>query len=122
MTKSELITKLMARMQYASDVSEKDIATAVSNVLDLVCDTLEQGKRVEVRGFGSFCLHRWGKRHARNPATGKTWRTEPVHAVHFKPGKELRERVNARFLAEQAVNKASTTAKHIEEDAVETES
>ena len=96
MTKSELITKLIERIDY---LSEKDINDSVNTTFELICQTLEQSKRIEVRGFGSFCLHHWGERHARNPATGQTWRTKPVRAVHFKAGKDLRDRVNAKFLA-----------------------
>jgi integration host factor subunit beta len=47
------------------------------------------------RIFGSFCLHYRPPRKAHNPKTGEKLVTEPKHAVHFKPGKELREQVNA---------------------------
>lgn len=98
MTKSELINLLIGRIDT---LSEKDISDAVNETLELVCNALEEGRRVEVRGFGSYSLHHWGERYARNPTSGETWRTDPVYAVHFKPGKDLRERVNERFLKDK---------------------
>ncbi len=101
-TKSELIVKLIEHMQHTENLlSEKDIANAVNEILELICRSLARGERIEIRGFGSFCLHRWNERHARNPVTRETWRTKPTYAVHFKAGKKLRELVNARFLQEQ---------------------
>jgi integration host factor subunit beta len=56
--------------------------------------TLSKGGRVEVRGFGSFCLHYQARRNAHNPKTGEKVIAPPRYRVHFKPGKELRNRVN----------------------------
>ena len=115
MTKSELTLQLINRID---SLAESVISDAANGILELICQSLEKGERVEVRGFGSFSLHSWGERHARNPATGKTWRTDPVRAVHFKPGKDLRERVNASFLAENVAKKAKKqTQAQTEEEA-----
>ncbi len=98
MTKTELVNLLAKQQQY---LSEKDVSKTTNLILELMGDSLSQGQRVEIRGFGSFSLHHWGERYARNPVTGEAWRTPPVHAVHFKAGKELKDRVNQRFLQEQ---------------------
>ena len=58
-------------------------------------DTLSNGDRIEIRGFGSFSLHYRPPRKAHNPKTGEKLMTEPKHAAHFKPGKELRDQINA---------------------------
>lgn len=91
MTKSELISSLMARLKPGQD---QTVVGAVNTLLNHIGNSLHQGERIEVRGFGSFRLNEWGPRHARNPVTGESWRTDPTVAVHFKPGKELRDRVN----------------------------
>ena len=81
----------MARLKPGQD---QTIVGAVNTLLNHIGNSLHQGERIEVRGFGSFRLNEWGPRHARNPVTGESWRTDPTVAVHFKPGKELRDRVN----------------------------
>jgi integration host factor subunit beta len=55
---------------------------------------LSTNERIEIRGFGSFCLHYRAPRTGRNPKTGTTVELEGKHVPYFKPGKELRERVN----------------------------
>ncbi len=57
-------------------------------------EVLGQGGRIEIRGFGSFCLHYRPPRNAHNPKTGDKVVTKAKHSPHFKPGKDLRERVN----------------------------
>ena len=57
--------------------------------------TLQQGERIEIRGFGSFSLHYRAPRVGRNPKTGEKVELLGKSVPHFKPGKELRERVNA---------------------------
>ena len=63
-------------------------------MLDQMAQTLATGERIEIRGFGSFSLHYRPGRTGRNPKTGETVTLTPKHVPHFKPGKELRERVN----------------------------
>lgn len=90
-TKSELIDKIASQRR---GWTSKDIEAAVSTMLGHVAETLANGDRVEVRGFGSFSLHFRKARVGRNPKTGETVRLDSKYVPHFKPGKELRERVN----------------------------
>src|SRR6476619_1814852 len=89
--KSELITAISKQLSH---LPEKDVVLAVNSVIEQISETLSQGGRIEIRGFGSFCLHYRPPRKAHNPKTGEKLVTEPKYAVHFKPGKELRDRVN----------------------------
>ena len=91
MTKSELIERL-AGLQ--SHLSAKTVEEAVKEMLDHMADTLADGERIEVRGFGSFSLHYRAPRTGRNPKTGDKVELEGKDVPHFKPGKELRDRVN----------------------------
>ncbi|MEE4202970.1 MAG: integration host factor subunit beta [Halieaceae bacterium] len=97
MTRSELID-LMASQQ--TQLSPKDVELAVKLMIDHMAETLAQGERIEIRGFGSFSLHYREPRRGRNPKTGDTVQLEGKHVPHFKPGKELRERVNRSLKAE----------------------
>ena len=90
MIKSELITKLSQRMTH---LSEKDVNDSVNEVIDTMSDTLGSGGRIEIRGFGSFSLHYCPPRKAHNPRTGIKLQTQGKYKPHFKPGKELRDRV-----------------------------
>ncbi|MBE9527328.1 MAG: integration host factor subunit beta [Proteobacteria bacterium] len=91
MTKSELIEALA---QKQSQLAYKDVELAVKEMLDHMAQTLASGERIEIRGFGSFSLHYRPPRTGRNPKTGDAVILAPKHVPHFKPGKELRERVN----------------------------
>lgn len=90
--KSQLIGELSKHFPH---LPEKDLALAVNHIIEHMSDVLSQGGRIEIRGFGSFNLHFRPPRRAHNPKTGEKLVTEPKYAVHFKPGKELREKVNA---------------------------
>ena len=92
MTKSDLIERLTSKH---SQLSIKDVEDSVKETLQLMTDSLAQGERIEVRGFGSFSLHYRAPRIGRNPKTGDKVELGGKHVPHFKPGKELRERVNA---------------------------
>ena len=91
MTKSELIELIAAKQ---TQLSAKDVELAVKTVLEHMSSTLEQGDRIEIRGFGSFSLHFREPRRGRNPKTGDAVELTGKYVPHFKPGKELRERVN----------------------------
>jgi|SRR3989344_6983068 len=91
MVKSELIARIAEKQ---NTLSLKDVEVGVNKILEYVCDTLAHGGRIEIRGFGSFSLHYRPPRKAHNPKTGERVYTEAKHTPHFKPGKELRERVN----------------------------
>lgn len=91
MVKSELIASIAGKQNTFSD---RDVELSVNQILEYMGNTLASGKRIEIRGFGSFCLHYRPPRNAHNPKTGEKVVTIPKHSPHFKPGKELRERVN----------------------------
>lgn len=91
MTKSELIERIAAKQPQ---LPLKDVELAVRCILEQMSQVLAAGERIEVRGFGSFCLHFRQPRIARNPKTGESVPLQGKHVPHFKPGKELRDRVN----------------------------
>ena len=90
-TKSELID-VIAKEQ--SHLAYKDVELAVKCMLEQMSQALASGNRIEIRGFGSFSLHYRPPRQGRNPKTGATVALAGKHVPHFKPGKELRDRVN----------------------------
>lgn len=98
MTKSELI-EAIARGQ--GPLAPKDIELAVKCLLDQMSAALASGERIEIRGFGSFSLHYRPPRIGRNPKTGESVALSGKHVPHFKPGLELRDRVNKRFIDSQ---------------------
>jgi len=98
MTKSELID-VIAKEQ--SHLAYRDVELAVKCILEQMSQALASGERIEIRGFGSFSLHYRPPRQGRNPKTGTTVALAGKHVPHFKPGKELRERVNNGFRKEQ---------------------
>ena len=90
MTKSELIEILSQRQVH---LKADDVDLAVKSLLEMMGGALAEGERIEVRGFGSFSLHFRPPRTGRNPKTGDAVALPGKHVPHFKPGKELRERV-----------------------------
>ncbi|GAA5137109.1 integration host factor subunit beta [Thalassotalea piscium] len=91
MTKSELIERLADKFNH---LSAKDVEQAIKEILEMMVQTLSKGDRIEIRGFGSFSLHYRAPRVGRNPKTGESVNLSGKYVPHFKPGKELRERVN----------------------------
>ena len=91
MTKSELIEALSIRQQH---LAGNDVELAVKSMLEQMTHSLAHGERIEIRGFGSFSLHFRPPRMGRNPKTGDAVALPGKPVPHFKPGKELRERVN----------------------------
>ena len=91
MTRSELIEKIS---EQQSQLPAKDVELAVRLVLNYLTDALSSGERVEIRGFGSFSLHYRRPRMGRNPKTGESVKLAGKYVPHFKPGKEMRDRVN----------------------------
>ena len=91
MTKSELI-EILARKQ--PQLNSKDVELAVKTMLEHMAQVLANGERIEIRGFGSFSLHYRPPRIGRNPKTGDSVQLGAKFVPHFKPGKELRERVD----------------------------
>lgn len=91
MTKSELIEALAQRQNH---LGFSDVEMAVKNVIEQMSRSLAAGSRIEIRGFGSFSLHYRPPRMGRNPKSGDAVALPGKHVPHFKPGKELRDRVN----------------------------
>ncbi len=92
MTRSDLVEELAARF---AQLTQRDAEFAVKAILDAMNDALVRGHRIEIRGFGSFSLHHRAPRQAFNPKTGTRAITEAKFIPHFKPGKELKEGVDA---------------------------
>ncbi len=92
MIKSELIDNLSAKMMH---LPEKQVADSINHIIELMSTTLIDKGRIEIRGFGSFSLHYRPPRNAHNPKTGEKVVTAAKYSPHFKPGKELRERIDA---------------------------
>ncbi len=92
MTKSELILKLAEKY---TDISAKDIESAVKSIIENMTRALASGRRIELRGFGSFSLHYRAPRQGRNPKTGVSVQLDGKYVPHFKVGKELRDKVQA---------------------------
>ncbi|SDU14767.1 integration host factor subunit beta [Halopseudomonas salegens] len=91
MTKSELIERIVEKQ---GQLSGKDVELAIKTMLEHMSQALSTGERIEIRGFGSFSLHYRAPRIGRNPKTGDAVELDGKFVPHFKPGKELRDRVN----------------------------
>ena len=90
MTKAELVDEVARVVQ----LTKKQAETIVNIVFDSIVDSLRAGQKIELRGFGSFRLRSRKSRTGRNPKTGTAVALPGKHVPHFKPGKELRQRVN----------------------------
>jgi integration host factor subunit beta len=91
-TKSELIEALAKRQPH---LPFKDVEEAVKCIIENMNLALSSGDRIEIRGFGSFSLHMRPPRVGRNPKTGESVQLSKKYVPHFKPGKELRDRVDS---------------------------
>ena len=91
MTKSELIERIS---ESQDQLSCRDVELAVKLMLEYMSQILSSGDRIEIRGFGSFSLHFRPPRIGRNPKTGEAVALSGKYVPHFKPGKDLRERVD----------------------------
>lgn len=92
MIKSELIEKLAEDHPH---LYQRDVERVVNTVLEEITVALEDGNRVELRGFGAFSVRNRPARKGRNPRTGESVSVKEKHVPFFKTGKELRERVDA---------------------------
>ena len=93
MTKSELIALLAT---HYPELVAKDLDAAVKVILDGMVNSLAQGRRIEIRGFGSFGLNYRAPRVRRNPKSGEPVNVPGKYAPHFKAGKELQERARRK--------------------------
>ena len=90
MNKGDLVTKV----QESAGLTKTQASSAVAAVLDSISDTLKDGKKVSLIGFGTFSVAHRAERQGRNPATGETITIAAKNNVKFKAGKELTESVN----------------------------
>jgi integration host factor subunit beta len=91
MTKSELIEKISSNQDQ---LPPRDVEQAVRMIIEKMSSALINNQRIEIRGFGSFSLHYRAPRVGRNPKTGDAVKLQGKYVPHFKPGKDLRNRVN----------------------------
>lgn len=91
MLRSELVTRLQEEFQ---PMRASEVEHAVEIVLEEIAEALAQGGRVELRGFGAFSVREREARTGRNPRTGATVKVSAKRVPFFKPGKELRLKVN----------------------------
>ena len=91
MVKSELVHALRNKLP---ELQESDVHFALDCLINQLTHALTQGERIEIRGFGSFQLRNQSPRIARNPKTGETVQVQAHQTIHFKPGKDMRDRVN----------------------------
>ena len=92
MIKSELIARLAAENPH---LTQRDVERVVGVILERMINALENGGRVELRGFGAFSVRSRPARAGRNPRTGDPVDVRAKHVPFFKSGKELRARLNA---------------------------
>ncbi len=107
MTKSELIERIA---QKQTQLAYRDVELAVKTVLEHMAERLANGDRIEIRGFGSFSLHYRPGRVGRNPKTGAPVSLPAKYVPHFKPGKELRERVDEAYAQERATGSRNASS------------
>jgi integration host factor subunit beta len=91
MIRSELVQKLCTEFP---DLTQREIEVAVSAFFDSITEQLAKGGRVELRGFGAFSTRKRDARVGRNPRTGEAVDVDAKRVPYFKPGKEMRERLN----------------------------
>ncbi len=90
MTKAELVEDVAE----AAELTKKDAERLVEIVFESIIETLNQGEKIELRGFGSFRVRERGARRGRNPKTGDPVSIPAKRVPYFKPGKELKELIN----------------------------
>ena len=96
MIRSELVQKLC---QDFPDLNQREVEGVVSAIFDSITDQLAEGGRVELRGFGAFSTRQREARQGRNPRTGEPVQVDAKRVPYFKPGKEMRERLNLQEVA-----------------------
>jgi integration host factor subunit beta len=91
MTKAELVEKVAESTQ----LTKKHAELIVNTVFDSIVESLKEGEKIELRGFGSFRIRQRGPRTGRNPKTGAKVAVPSKRIPYFKPGKELKELLNS---------------------------
>ncbi len=92
MIRSELVTKIAEDNPH---LTMRDVEAIVTTIFDEITNALAAGRRVELRGFGAFSTRDRDARTGRNPRTGAAVKVDAKRVPYFKPGKELREKLNA---------------------------
>ena len=98
MIRSELVHKLCVDFP---DLTQREVESVVSAIFDTITDQLAEGGRVELRGFGAFSTRERDARVGRNPRTGASVEVDAKRVPYFKPGKEMRERLNLSEMTEE---------------------
>ncbi len=88
MNKSDLVQRLNDRNSL---LSPGDIELTINNIINLISESLSQGERIEIRGFGSFSVRKRDKRIGRNPKTGKHISVEKKYHPYFRASKDVKE-------------------------------
>jgi len=91
MTKNELIKKTQEKFKT---YSQKDIALAVQTILDALVGSMKKNERIEIRGFGTFTIRERKPRIGRNPKSGAEVSLRERRVPFFKPGRDLRVKVD----------------------------
>src|SRR6185369_3014959 len=104
MTKADLVNDVAD----AAELTKKDAERLVEIVFESIIDSLNQGEKIELRGFGSFRVRSRGARRGRNPKTGDPVDIPAKRVPYFKPGKELKELINEDEDGEQSAAKTET--------------
>jgi integration host factor subunit beta len=91
MVKQELIRKMTEQSKV---FYEKDVERSVRTIINALSDALSKGERIEIRGFGSFYIKKYGQREAMNPQTGEKVKLNNRRIPHFRISKVLHERLN----------------------------
>ncbi len=112
MTKAELVEDV-AR---AAELTKKDAERLVEIVFESIIDTLNQGEKIELRGFGSFRVRERGARRGRNPKTGDPVNIPAKRVPYFKPGKELKELINEEQAPAKSASSDSSAAPSTDDD------
>lgn len=100
MTRTQLIANLAS---HFPNLTAEDAEVSVTFILGAIKNAMANGDRVEIRGFGAFSLKHQKPRMGRNPKTGEKLMVPAKHVPHFKPGKELKGRVDEGLQPSQAV-------------------
>jgi integration host factor subunit beta len=93
MTKSQLIEEVYQKRN--SHFTKQQVAAVIDDIFDLIKNSLAHGERVEIRNFGNFSLRKREAKKSRNPKTGERVDVPAKSVPFFKPGKELKEMVDA---------------------------
>ena len=99
MTRSDIVQALADKF---GQLNQRDAEFAVKAILDAMSEALARGHRIEIRGFGSFSINRRPPRMGRNPRSGESVAIPEKRVPHFKPGKALREAVDAQVASKKS--------------------